>query len=175
MNTVLNTVDEIGQVSRAAAKEPRLRTRGPCTVGLFFPKLTFTNVVHERRFSGEPSLRESVSGISPPVEDKHQFYIDVQPMMGTSLRAKARIQINLAVKQVRDIKHVASFPDIVFPIMWFEDVSISIAYRVRSFRRGHDDTNRCFYGSGRIDRVRRSYDGGAISHDDGDCDNGYKR
>lgn len=92
----------------------------------------------ERRFSADPSLRESVSGISPPVEEKHQFYIDVQPMMGTSLRAKARIQINLAVKQVRDIKHVASFPDIVFPIMWFEDVSISIAYRVRSFHR-------CFY------------------------------
>lgn len=138
----------------------------------FFPKLTFTNVVHERRFSADPSLRESVSGISPPVEEKHQFYIDVQPMMGTSLRAKARIQINLAVKQVRDIKHVASFPDIVFPIMWFEDVSIWIAYRVRSFRRGHDDSNRCFYGSGRIDRVKRSYDGGAISHDDGGGDNG---
>lgn len=41
--------------------------------------------------------------------------------MGTALRAKARIQINLAVSQVRDIKQVASFPDIVFPIIWFED------------------------------------------------------
>lgn len=65
----------------------------------------------------------AVNGISAPVEEKHQFYIDVQPMMGTSLRAKARIQINLAVSQVRDIKQVATFPDIVFPIMWFEDVS----------------------------------------------------
>lgn len=119
----------------------------------------------ERRFSADPSLRESVSGISPPDEEKHQFYIDVQPMMGTSLRAKARIQINLAVKQVRDIKHVASFPDIVFPIMWFEDVSTSLAYRVRSFHR-------CFYRSGRIDRVKSSYDGGAISRDGGDDDNG---
>lgn len=43
--------------------------------------------------------------------------------MGTALRAKARIQINLAVSQVRDIKQVTSFPDIVFPIIWFEDVS----------------------------------------------------
>lgn len=41
--------------------------------------------------------------------------------MGTSLRARARIQINLAVSQVIDIKQVANFPDIVFPIMWFEE------------------------------------------------------
>jgi hypothetical protein len=27
------------------------------------------------------------------------------------------------VSQVVDIKQVATFPDIVFPIMWFEDVS----------------------------------------------------
>lgn len=43
--------------------------------------------------------------------------------MGAALRARARIQVNLAVSQVVDIKQVASFPDIVFPIMWFEDVS----------------------------------------------------
>ena len=68
-----------------------------------------------------------MTGISPPIEEKHQFYIDVQPMMGASLRAKARVQINLAVSQVRDIKQVASFPDIVFPILWFEDVSIYLS------------------------------------------------
>lgn len=41
--------------------------------------------------------------------------------MGSALRARARIQINLAVSQVVDIKQVANFPDIVFPIMWFEE------------------------------------------------------
>lgn len=72
----------------------------------------------------DPALREAVTGISPPEAEKHQLYIDVQPIMGTAMKARARIQINLAVSQVRDIKQVASFPDIVFPIMWFEDVSI---------------------------------------------------
>jgi CD36 family. len=43
--------------------------------------------------------------------------------MGVALGARARIQLNLAVSQVVDIKQVATFPDIVFPIMWFEDVS----------------------------------------------------
>jgi scavenger receptor class B, member 1 len=41
--------------------------------------------------------------------------------MGTALRARARVQINLAVSQVIDIKQVANFPDIVFPILWFEE------------------------------------------------------
>lgn len=41
--------------------------------------------------------------------------------MGTALRARGRIQINLAVSQVVDIKLVATFPDIVFPILWFEE------------------------------------------------------
>lgn len=41
--------------------------------------------------------------------------------MGTTLRARARVQINLAVSQVVDIKQVANFPDIVFPILWFEE------------------------------------------------------
>lgn len=41
--------------------------------------------------------------------------------MGTTLRARARVQINLAVSQVVDIKQVANFPDIVFPIIWFEE------------------------------------------------------
>lgn len=71
-------------------------------------------------------LREAVTGISPPEAEKHQLFIDVQPNMGTTLRARARVQINLAVSQVSDIKQVASFPDIVFPIMWFEDVSTKI-------------------------------------------------
>lgn len=42
--------------------------------------------------------------------------------MGTAMAAKARIQVNLAVAQVIDIKQVATFPDIIFPIIWFEEV-----------------------------------------------------
>ena len=47
--------------------------------------------------------------------------MDVQPLMGSAMSAKARVQINLAVSQVVDIKQVATFPDIIFPIMWFEE------------------------------------------------------
>lgn len=72
-------------------------------------------------YLGDEKLRSAVEGISPPLKEKHGFYIDVQPEMGVSLRARARFQVNLAVSQVVDIKQVATFPDIVFPIMWFEE------------------------------------------------------
>uniref|UniRef100_A0A1B0CTE9 Scavenger receptor class B member 1 n=2 Tax=Lutzomyia longipalpis TaxID=7200 RepID=A0A1B0CTE9_LUTLO len=75
-------------------------------------------------YMADQSYRLAVEGISPPEKEKHQLYIDVQPHiveMGTALRARARIQINLAVSQVVDIKQVANFPDIVFPILWFEE------------------------------------------------------
>ena len=67
------------------------------------------------------SYRTALDGISPPDPEKHRFYMDVQPLMGSAMSAKARVQINLAVSQVVDIKQVATFPDIIFPIMWFEE------------------------------------------------------
>ncbi|XP_060660267.1 uncharacterized protein LOC132794059 [Drosophila nasuta] len=72
-------------------------------------------------YLADDSLRTQVEGISPPNKEDHQFFFDVQPKMGTTLRVSARIQINLAVSQVFDIKQVANFPDIIFPILWFEE------------------------------------------------------
>lgn len=83
-------------------------------------------------YLADPALRDAVTGITPADPEKHQLYIDVQPNMGTALRARARIQINLAVSQVSDIKQVASFPDIVFPIMWFEDGIDELPEEMRS-------------------------------------------
>ncbi|XP_028038249.1 scavenger receptor class B member 1 isoform X1 [Bombyx mandarina] len=86
-------------------------------------------------YLADPSLREAVEGISPPVAEKHRLYIDVQPEMGIAMRARARIQINLAVSQVLDIKQVANFPDIVFPILWFEEGIDELPEQVSSLLR----------------------------------------
>lgn len=72
-------------------------------------------------YLADDKYRTAVEGISPPDPEKHTFYMDIQPEMGSAMSARARIQINLAVSQVVDIKQVATFPDIVFPIMWFEE------------------------------------------------------
>lgn len=91
---------------------------------ILFPLLLDRSLFIRSFLTADPALRTAVNGISPPNPEKHELYIDVQPMMGTAMKARARIQVNLAVSQVRDIKQVSSFPDIIFPIMWFEDVSI---------------------------------------------------
>lgn len=54
---------------------------------------------------------------------------------GTTLRVSARIQINLAVSQVFDIKQVANFPDIIFPILWFEEGIDSLPNEVTDMMR----------------------------------------
>ncbi|KAJ8706232.1 hypothetical protein PYW08_010858 [Mythimna loreyi] len=86
-------------------------------------------------YLADPKLREAVEGISPPDAEKHRLFIDVQPEMGIAMRARARIQINLAVSQVIDIKQVANFPDIVFPILWFEEGIDELPEQVTSLLR----------------------------------------
>ncbi|KAK4878126.1 hypothetical protein RN001_010632 [Aquatica leii] len=81
------------------------------------------------------SYRTALDGISPPDPEKHKFYLDVQPMMGTALSARARVQINLAVSQVVDIKQVATFPDIVFPILWFEEAVDGLPEEITNLMR----------------------------------------
>ncbi len=48
--------------------------------------------------------------------------------MGVPLRATVRLQINLAVSYTKDIDVVATFPDIILPILWFEDVSTHLFF-----------------------------------------------
>ncbi|XP_026317403.1 scavenger receptor class B member 1 isoform X2 [Hyposmocoma kahamanoa] len=86
-------------------------------------------------YLADESLREAVEGISPPDPEKHRLFIDVQPEMGIAMRARARIQINLAVSQVVDIKQVANFPDIIFPILWFEEGIDELPSEVTSLLR----------------------------------------
>jgi len=98
----------------------------PCTPSGFF-NVSFCQydspilISFPHFYLADDSYRTRFEGISPPDPEKHSFYMDVQPLMGAGLRAKGRVQINLAVSQVVDIKQVATFPDIVFPIIWFEE------------------------------------------------------
>ena len=52
------------------------------------------------------SYLASVKGLHPDPE-KHSFYFDVQPTTGTTLSAKARIQINIAIKRNTAFKAVS--------------------------------------------------------------------
>ena len=70
----------------------------------------------------DPKLVAAVDGLKPnPL--LHEFFIDLQPKLAVALGAKARMQINLLLSKVDDIKQVAGIRDMVFPIFWFESVS----------------------------------------------------
>ena len=42
-------------------------------------------------------------------------------MTGTTMSAKARIQINLSVKRNEDFQQLSKVNDTLFPILWFEE------------------------------------------------------
>jgi len=71
-------------------------------------------------FEADPKLLEAVEGLKPDPE-KHQFYIDLQPKLGTALRAQARSQINIQMNKVDDVPAARGVRDIVFPFVWFSD------------------------------------------------------
>ena len=60
--------------------------------------------------------------MTPADPDKHGFWFDVQPTTGTTLSAKARVQINIGVRQDKaftGIQHVKD--DTIVPLLLFEE------------------------------------------------------
>ena len=72
---------------------------------------------------GDQRLLDAVRGLEPD-KSKHDFYIDMQPKLAVPLTAKVRLQMNLLLTRIEDIRHVAGLRDMVFPILWFESVSL---------------------------------------------------
>jgi len=68
----------------------------------------------------EDKYRNSVEGLSPN-RSIHGFWFDVQSVTGTTMSAKARIQINLSVKRSEGFDHLSKVNDTVVPILWFEE------------------------------------------------------
>ena len=66
------------------------------------------------------SFQDAIEGINPN-EERHGFWFDVQPITGTTLSAKARVQINLAIKHTDVFDDVSKISDTVMPIMWFDE------------------------------------------------------
>ena len=56
-----------------------------------------------------------------PDHQKHGFWFDIQDVTGTTLSAKARIQINMNVKKLKNFSHLSNINDTVIPILWVEE------------------------------------------------------
>lgn len=68
----------------------------------------------------EAQYTDAVEGLKPD-RSKHGFRFDIQSVTGTTMSAKARIQINLAIKSTESFEHLSKINDTVFPILWFEE------------------------------------------------------
>lgn len=75
-------------------------------------------------YQADPKLLDAVIGLKPDKE-KHQFFLDVQPNLGTAVRAQARTQINLVMEDYSYVttnrKSVEGLREMIFPVAWFSD------------------------------------------------------
>lgn len=66
------------------------------------------------------SFQRAIVGLSPDKE-KHGFYFDIQQTTGTTIAAKAKIQVNMAVRKIPDFSSLTKVNDTVIPILWFDE------------------------------------------------------
>jgi len=64
---------------------------------------------------------DKIQGWEPAETEKHGFYFDIQPITGTTLSAKARIQINLALQHSDSFSGLQEIQDTILPLLWFEE------------------------------------------------------
>ena len=70
--------------------------------------------------NAEEKYSDAIDGLNPDPK-KHGFWFDIQEVTGTTLSAKARIQINMNVKKLKNFSDLSSINDTVIPILWFEE------------------------------------------------------
>uniref|UniRef100_A0A1B6F5N2 Scavenger receptor class B member 1 n=1 Tax=Cuerna arida TaxID=1464854 RepID=A0A1B6F5N2_9HEMI len=70
--------------------------------------------------NAEPSVTAHLEGIHPDAS-RHDFFIDVQPILGFTLGTVSRIQLNLQIRKSQRISLLKEFDDgTILPVVWFE-------------------------------------------------------
>lgn len=67
------------------------------------------------------TFKNAVSGMAPADPEKHGFWFDIQPITGTTLSAKARIQVNIGIQRSPHFHAISKVNDTVVPLLWFEE------------------------------------------------------
>lgn len=63
---------------------------------------------------------EAVEGMRPDPEE-HGFWFDIQPVTGTTLSARARIQINVNIRNTARFEDLSHVNDTLIPVLWFDE------------------------------------------------------
>ncbi|XP_025834421.1 protein peste isoform X3 [Agrilus planipennis] len=70
-------------------------------------------------YGADPVVLEKIEGVKPQ-QDKHEFFIALEPDTGLPLRVSARLQLNLLVEPISYIGLLQDAPKLFFPVLWFE-------------------------------------------------------
>ncbi|CAG0900472.1 unnamed protein product [Darwinula stevensoni] len=71
--------------------------------------------------AGDNGLNKSLLDGIAPMKDSHETFLDVEPVNGTLLRVKKRLQTNIKVRQVDGYKAFANLPEMEVPVFWTEE------------------------------------------------------
>lgn len=61
------------------------------------------------------------SGLNPN-RNLHETVLDLEPNTGIVIHAHKRIQMNVIMKPVASIRSLSKMPEMVFPIVWADEV-----------------------------------------------------
>nr|QZH55093.1 sensory neuron membrane protein 1 [Achelura yunnanensis] len=68
----------------------------------------------------DPEVQRDVKGLSPDV-DEHGIAIDFEPLTGTPLTARQRVQFNVRLIKSDKIQQCKDLPDTIAPLFWIEE------------------------------------------------------
>ncbi|XP_047001866.1 protein croquemort-like isoform X1 [Schistocerca americana] len=71
-------------------------------------------------YLADERLPAAVHGMSPE-EQRHSFYVTLEPETGIPLDVAARFQINILLQQQSYISMLRGVPRVFFPMLWFEE------------------------------------------------------
>ncbi|XP_054258356.1 lysosome membrane protein 2-like isoform X2 [Macrosteles quadrilineatus] len=77
--------------------------------------MSFPHFMH-----ADPAVTAHLKGLDPDPE-KHDFFIDIQPILGFTLGTVSRIQVNIQVRKSKRSSQLDVFDDgTILPVVWFE-------------------------------------------------------
>nr|WVD93741.1 sensory neuron membrane protein 1b [Graphosoma rubrolineatum] len=71
-------------------------------------------------YSTDPSYLEGVEGLHPDRE-KHQIFLNFEPMTATPLGARKRLQFNLPIHPIKKVALMKELPEALVPLFWVEE------------------------------------------------------
>nr|Q9GPH7.1 RecName: Full=Sensory neuron membrane protein 1; Short=SNMP1-Msex [Manduca sexta]AAG49366.1 sensory neuron membrane protein 1 [Manduca sexta] len=67
----------------------------------------------------DPQMLENVKGLNPDMNE-HGIQIDFEPISGTPMMAKQRVQFNMELLRVEKIEIMKELPGYIVPLLWIE-------------------------------------------------------